>query len=184
MGSIRSSTIIFILYITILSTGFVCNIFLGVITFNQDTAKEYFHLDQVKFLRVLTLLGNALGALLSLALFRRLQPKNILSLSLTLESALLALSAFLRLSYPVVIISCLLIGLCQGLRLVYFPLWIDRNAPLKYQSLMLSLWYTIHACGVSLGGSLNISRDGMFIVLLATFCLVLVPCSLSILLID
>ena len=112
MVSIRSSTIIFIVYITILSTGFVCNIFLGIITFNQESAKEYFHLDQVKFLRVLTLLGNALGALLSLALFSRLPPKNILCLSLTLESAMLALSSFLPLSYPAVIISCLLIGLC------------------------------------------------------------------------
>ena len=165
MGSIRSSTIIFIVYIIILAAGFVCNIVLGIITFNQETAIAYFNLDQVKFLRVLTLLGNALGALLSLALFSKLPPKYILSLSLTLESALLALAAFQPLSYPSVIISCLLIGLCQGLRLVYFPLWIDRNAPLKYQSLMLSLWYMINACGVSLGGSLNISRDGMLIVL-------------------
>jgi MFS family permease len=141
-------------------------------------------LDQVKFLRVLTLLGNAVGALLSLALFSRLPPKLTLSLSLPLESALIALSAFLPLSYPTVIISSSLIGLCEGLQMVYIPLWIDRNAPLRYQSLMLSLWYTSNACGVSLGGSLNISKDGMYVVLLVRFCLLLVPCSLMIWIID
>ena len=112
MGSVRSSTIIFIVYIIILAAGFACNIVLGIITFNEETAKDYFQLDQVKFLRVITLIGNAVGALFSLALFSRLQPKHVLSLSLTLESALVALTAFLPLSYPVVITSSSLIGLC------------------------------------------------------------------------
>ncbi len=187
MSWLRSSTIIYIVFITILITGFVGSIDLGIIAFNQKEARYYFKLEdleQVKFLRVLTILGNAIGALLSLFLFSRVPPKYILSLSLPLESTLLALSVFLPQSNPAILVSLSLRGICQGLWLVYFPLWIDRNAPLKYQSLLLSLWFSINACGVSLGGALNITDEGILILLLVKFCVLLVPCSLIIWIVD
>lgn len=90
--------------------------------------------------------GNVVGSLLGMPLFRRLNIKIILMVSLLIQMISLA-SFTIAEQFEVLEICRFLTGITQVMFTIYIPVWVDLFAPKKEKS----LWMTTMIGGVILG---------------------------------
>jgi MFS family permease len=173
----------FCLYLLIVFTYLACHIDLGIFAVSNESIIKTLDIDEsgMGLLATALYIGNVSGSLLCPFLFAHLKAKHVLVSAAILNAATVAVFTFIQ-DYWIVFGSRVAVGFFQVMFVIYFPVWIDQQAPPKSQTMWISFFFLTVPLGLILGYAATVvffkeGDDWKWAFLIQT-ALMLVPVSL------
>jgi len=119
------------LYLVILLTYLCCQIDTGIFSVANDAMIKYLgdiSASDMGLLATGLYIGNVIGAVFCPVLFSSLKAKHILVVSAIMNGILVSIFAFIN-DYWMVFASRVLVGVFEVMFEIYFPVWVDTQAP-------------------------------------------------------
>ena len=120
------------LYLIVISCYLICHIDNGILGIAKEPIKKDLNITEsnIGLLQSGVYIGNVLGSLISPKLFAKIEPKKTMVASAILNGLFVSAFAFIK-DFWVLLVTRILVGLFQGMFVIYFPVWIDLCAPPK-----------------------------------------------------
>jgi len=186
MKKVLNPNITTYLYLVILLTYLCCQIDTGIFAVANDAMIKYLGNISSSDMRLLVTglyVGNVIGALFCPMLFASLQAKHILVVSAIMNGIFVSFFSFLS-DFWVLFASRVIVGVFEVMFEIYFPVWVDIQAPPRLQTMWISFLIVITPVGLIFGyivtnvvmGSDQYSPDFKYVFLMEAV-LMIVPCA-------
>jgi MFS family permease len=140
------------LYLVIIFCYLFCHIDLGILAVSNDAIIKKLEITEgdMGLLATALYIGNVAGSLLCPVLFAKLKAKHVLVVSAVMNAGAVCVFTFVN-NYWIIFASRLVTGLFQVPFIIYFPVWIDQQAPPKSQSMWISFFFLTVPIGLIVG---------------------------------
>lgn len=142
----------FLLYLVIVFSYLFCHIDLGILAVSNDAIIKTLDINEsgMGLLATGLYVGNVAGSLLCPFLFSKLKAKHILVTAAVLNAAFVAVFTFVT-DYWIIFGSRVAVGFFQVMFIIYFPVWIDQQAPPRSQTMWISFFFLTVPIGLIVG---------------------------------
>ena len=110
----------------------ICHIDNGILGIAKEPIKKDLNITEsnIGLLQSGLYIGNVLGSVISPKLFAKIEAKKTMVASAILNGLFVSAFAYIK-NFWVLLVTRVLVGLFQGMFVIYFPVWIDLCAPPK-----------------------------------------------------
>ena len=100
--------------------------------------------------------GNVAGSLVAPILFAKLPPKLVIVVSAIMNALAVGVFTFTD-NFWLIFASRVIVGFFQVMFIIYFPVWIDQQAPPAKQTMWISFYFLTVPIGLIVGYGLAIA---------------------------
>ena len=140
------------LYLLIVFCYLFCHIDLGILAVSNENIIKSMDIEEsaMGLLATGLYIGNVVGSLICPFLFAKMKAKYLIVAAGIVNAGAVAVFTFIQ-DYWIVFASRIVVGLAQVVFIIYFPVWIDQQAPPKSQTMWISFYFLTVPVGLIVG---------------------------------